>query len=626
MFTKSVLKRAASWLAIAALAACTTTAQPQSGGPNGPQTAQAAPAADGPPTLAEAQHFIADAEQQLAARSEYENHVGWVYETYIQHDTEWLQQRADSDGTQLRVRLASQAARYQHLDLPPDLRRKIDLLRLSLTLPAPQRAGAADQLAQVDNNMASLYSTSKVDIDGHQYTLDDLETKLATERDPARIQEMWSKWHNIAAPMAHDYAQMVSISNEGARELGYANVGDYWLSNYDMPASAMEHEVERLWGQMQPFYEQLHCYVRARLNARYGNAVQPAAGPIRADLLGNMWAQEWGNIADIVGPPAHGGYDLTQLLNQQHYDYLRLAHTGEHFYTSLGLAPLPDTFWQRSQLMRPHDRDVVCHASAWDLDNANDVRIKMCINIDADNFQTVHHEMGHNYYQRAYQHQPYLFEDGANDGFHEAIGDFIALNTTPEYLVQIGLLRRDQVPGPDADISLLMRQALDKIAFLPFALSVDQWRWRVFRGEIQPSDYNTAWWRLRLHYQGVVPPGGPRPADAFDPGAKYHVANNVPYLRYFLARVLQFQFYEAACRQAGWQGPLNRCTIYGNASVGQRFNQMLEMGRSHPWPDALEAFTGTRQMDGSSMVHYFQPLMDWLQVQNRNRQCGWEGM
>ncbi|MFT3729682.1 MAG: M2 family metallopeptidase [Terricaulis sp.] len=620
MFAKSMLKRAVSWVAIAALMACTTTAQ------GGGTTAATAASSQGAPTVAEAQQFVTDAEAQLAARSEYENHVGWVYSTYIQHDTEWLSQRADSEGKQMRVRIASQAARYQSLQLPPELRRKIDLLRLSLTLPAPQRAGAADELAAADNRMASLYSTSKVQIDGHTYTLDDLEAMMATERNPARIQEMWTKWHNISGPMAHDYAQMVQISNEGARELGYGNVGDYWLSNYDMPPDQMEHEVERLWGQMQPFYEQLHCYVRARLNARYGNAVQPATGPIRADLLGNMWAQEWGNIADIVGPPTRGGYDLTRLLNQQHYDYMRLAKTGERFYTSLGLDPLPQTFWERSQLIRPRDRDVVCHASAWDLDNANDVRIKMCINIDADNFQTVHHEMGHNYYQRAYQHQPFLFEDGANDGFHEAIGDFIALNTTSDYLVQIGLLRRNQVPGADADISLLMRQALDKIAFLPFAISVDQWRWRVFRGQIQPADYNTSWWQLRQHYQGITPPGGPRPADAFDPGAKYHVANNVPYLRYFLARVLQFQFYEAACRQAGWQGALNRCTIYGNTAVGAKFNQMLEMGRSHPWPDALEAFTGTRQMDGSSMVHYFQPLMTWLETQNRGRTCGWEGM
>jgi peptidyl-dipeptidase A len=616
MVAKSLLKTAASWIAIAAFAACATTTTPNGGAASSPS---------GTPTVAEAQEFVANAERDLAARSEYESHVGWVYSTYIMHDTEWLAQRADSEGTQMRVRIASQAARYQNLDLPPDLRRKIDLLRLSLVLPAPQRAGAADELALANSHMASLYSTSRIEMGGRQYTLDELETMMGTERNPARLAEMWTKWHDVARPMRGDYEHMVTIANEGARELGYPNVGDYWLSNYDMPAADMEHEVERLWGQMQPFYRQLHCYVRQRLSARYGEAVQGRAGPIRADLLGNMWAQEWGNISDIVGPPARGGYDLTRLLQQQHYDYTRLTRTGERFYTSLGLAALPDTFWERSQLIRPRDRDVVCHASAWDIDAREDLRIKMCINIDADNFQTVHHELGHNYYQRAYMNQPFLFQDGAHDGFHEAIGDFVALNTTPDYLVQIGLLRRNQTPPASADTALLMRQALDKIAFLPFAISVDQWRWRVFRGQIQPADYNTAWWQLRQHYQGITPPGGPRPADAFDPGAKYHIANNVPYLRYFLARVLQFQFYEAACRQAGWQGPLHRCTVYANTQVGQRFNQMLEMGRSHPWPDALEAFTGTRQMDGSSMVHYFQPLMTWLEERNRGQQCGWDG-
>ncbi len=615
MHAKPLWKIAASWIAIAAFAACTTTAAPNAT----PDPESSAPT----PTLAEAQAFVADAERDLAAMSEREARIAWLYSTYISFDTEWLQQRSDSAGTEARVRLASGAARFQGMELPAELRRKIDLLRLSLTLPAPQRAGAADELAAINTRMASTYSTGRIDYQGRQVSLDDLETLMGTERNPARLAEMWTKWHAVAPPMAGDYARMVEIANEGARELGYPNVGDYWLSNYDMPPAEMEREVERLWGQMQPFYEQLHCYTRARLNARYGDAVQGLEQPIRADLLGNMWAQEWGNIADIVVPQTRGpSYDLTQLLVRQNYDARRLTETGERFYTSLGLAELPDSFWQRSQLTRPRDRDVVCHASAWDLDSRDDIRIKMCIQIDADNFQTVHHELGHNYYQRAYQEQPFLFQNGANDGFHEAIGDFVALNATPDYLVRIGLLRQNQVPNAAADNALLMRQALDKIAFLPFAITVDQWRWRVFRGQVTPANYNAEWQRLRLQYQGIRAPSE-RPADAFDPGAKYHIANNVPYLRYFLARVLQFQFYEAACQQAGWTGPLHRCTVYGNSEVGARLSRMMEMGQSRPWPDALEAFTGARQMDGAAMVHYFQPLMNWLEEQNRGRTCGW---
>jgi peptidyl-dipeptidase A len=610
MLAKPLLKTFASFIAIAAFAACASTTTP-------PATTEAAP------TAAEAQAYVEGVERDLTAMSERENRIAWLYSTYINYDTEWLQQRSDAEGTAARVRMASGAARFADVEMPAETRRKINLLRLSLSVPAPQREGAADELAAINTRLASRYSTGRIDYQGRQVTLDDLETLMGTERNPARLEEMWTEWHAVAAPMATDYARMVEIANEGARDLGFQNVADMWLSNYDMPSADMEREVERLWGQMQPFYEQLHCHVRARLNATYGDAIVPENQPIRADLLGNMWAQDWTTLNDIVGVrQARPNFDLTQQLVRQNYNAVRMVETGERFYTSLGLPELPDTFWERSLLTRPRDRDVVCHASAWDLDARDDIRIKQCIQINAEHFQTVHHELGHNYYQRAYQNQPYLFQNGAHDGFHEAIGDFIALNGTPEYLAQIGLIRRNQIPPASADMGLLMEQALGKISFLPFALTVDQWRWRVFRGEVTPAQYNEAWWELRQRYQGIRPPAA-RPADAFDPGAKYHIANNVSYLRYFLSYVLQFQFYEAACQQAGWEGPLHRCTIYGNREVGERFNRMLEMGASRPWPDALEAFTGTRQMDGGSMVRYFQPLMGWLEEQNRGRECGW---
>ncbi len=613
MLAKPLLKTAASWIAIAAFAAaCATSATTgQSGASLPPATAEGA------------QQYVEAAEAELMERSEYEGRVAWLYNTNINYDSEWLLQRVDAEGTEARVRLASGAARYADLDLPPDTRRKIDLLRLSLTLPAPQREGAAAQLSEITTRLASIYSTGRIDYRGEETMLDELETLMGTERNPAHLQEMWTEWHAVAAPMREQYTQMVAIANEGARDLGFDNVGQMWLSNYDMPAADMEREVERLWGQMQPFYEQLHCYVRAELNDHYGDAVQPETGAIRADILGNMWAQDWSTLMPIVRPSRGGAtYDTTQLLTRANYNERQMVETAERFYTSLGLAELPDTFWERSLFVRPEDRDVVCHASAWDVDNVEDLRIKQCIQINAEHFQTVHHELGHNYYQRAYNQQPYLYRNGAHDGFHEAIGDFIALNITPQYLVDINLLRRNQIPAASADTSLLMEQALSKIAFLPFALTVDQWRWQVFDGRITPDRYNAAWWELRERYQGIRPPTA-RDETMFDPGAKYHIANNVPYLRYFLAHVLQFQFYEAACQQAGWEGPLHRCTVYGNQEVGARLNAMLEMGQSRPWPDALEAFTGTRQMDGGSMVRYFQPLMSYLQEQNQGRQCGW---
>jgi len=614
MSTKRLFAHAASALALLALGACVTQS-----------AATPAPAAEAAgPTIAEAEAFVAAAEKDLAAMSEHEARTAWVYENFITYDTERLLERVTADGTEARVRYAVEAARFQAIpELPADLKRKIDFLRLSLTLPAPSGEGPAQALAALTTRLQSTYSTGRIEHNGKTMTLDEIEVAMRDVHDPAQLEDMWTKWHAVAKPMAPDYARMVEIANQGAHELGFEDVGRMWLSNYDMTPDEMSAEVERLWNQVKPLYEQLHCHVRAELNERHGASVVPLDQPIRADILGNMWAQSWASLYDRVGPRSSGPrYDLTRQLQRNHYDAKKLVQAGERFYTSLGLAPLPDTFWERSLLVRPADRDVVCHASAWDLDARDDIRIKMCIHVNDDEFQVVHHELGHNYYQRAYQNQPYLFQGGAHDGFHEAIGDFIALNTTPSYLDQIDLITPAQVPPASADTGLLMRQALDKIAFMPFAYLMDKWRWGVFSGEITPTNYNKAWWELRQRYQGVRPPS-PRPADAFDPGAKFHIAGNTPYLRYFLAYVLEFQFYKAACEQAGWTGPLHRCTIYGNTEIGARFNRMLEMGASKPWPDALEAFTGQRRMDAGAMVDYFQPLMVWLEAQNANRQCGW---
>ncbi|HVL42580.1 MAG TPA: M2 family metallopeptidase, partial [Brevundimonas sp.] len=468
------------------------------------------------------------------------------------------------------------------------------------------------------------YSVGKFEFKGRQITLDDATILMAESRDPAETKALYEGWRTISPVMAPDYARMVEIANEGSRELGFADTGAMWRAGYDMEPDAFAAETDRLWTQVKPFYENLHCYVRSRLNAKYGDAVQPDSGPIRADLLGNMWSQQWGNIYDVVAP-AEGGassYDLTERLVAANYDAKKMVETGEGFYVSLGLPELPETFWERSMITRPRDREVVCHASAWDLDNLEDIRIKMCTQVNGDDFYTVHHELGHNYYQRAYKDQPFLFKNGANDGFHEAIGDFVGLSAlTPTYLNQIGLLQT--VPGPEEDIPFLLKMALDKIAFLPFGLMVDRWRWGVFNGETSPAEYNDAWSANMLKYQGLVPPG-PRPANAFDPGAKYHIPGNTPYTRYFLAHIYQFQFQRAACKEAGWTGPLHRCSIYGDKAVGERFERMMEMGQSRPWPEAMQAFTGESGNDASAVIDYFAPLNAWLTTQNRGKDCGWE--
>ncbi len=580
------------------------------------------------PSVDEAREFVERVEAFNRDFGEYSARVAWVNSTYINYDTDWLRTRTRAEGIEMGVKFANEAKRFNDVELPEELRRKIELVKLGVNLPAPERPGAAAELSEINTRMSSTYATGKIDLGGTATPRTDLEKMMGTVRDPAKLQEMWVKWREIpiaanddGATMKEDYAAMVELANEGARELGYPDAGTMWRARYDLEPEEFVAETDRLWEQVKPLYDELHCHVRVQLNERYGDDAVPLDQPIRADLLGNMWAQQWANVYELVSPPeTDPGYDLTELLKDAGYDPVRMVETGEAFFSSLGFDPLPETFWERSQITRPEGREVVCHASAWDVDGQEDLRIKMCTQVNADDFQTVHHELGHNYYQRAYKDLSPIFRTGANSGFHEAIGDMIALSVTPEYLQQLGLL--DHVPDASKDIGLLMSQALDKVAFLPFGLLMDKWRWQVFSGEVTPEDYNGAWWSLRAEYQGVRPPVD-RSSDDFDPGGKYHIANHVEYTRYFVGSILQFQFHETACRMAGWEGPLHRCSIYGSAEVGDRLNNMLEMGRSRPWPEALETFTGTRDLDASAIVAYFAPLMDWLEERNAERQCGW---
>lgn len=568
--------------------------------------------------------FINQAEAELAALSLEANRAEWIYSNFITEDTASLSAAVNEKVTATSVRLATEAAKFAEVELDAVNARKLNMLRSALVLPSPLDPAKNAELAGIVAQLNGLYGKGKYCFaDGRCLTQPELSALMAESRDPELLKEIWAGWRDIAKPMRPLFEREVVLANEGAKDLGFANLSELWRSQYDMAPDAFSTELDRLWGQVKPLYDSLHCYVRGELNAQYGDDVVPRTGPIPAHLLGNMWAQQWGTIYPLVAPKdADPGYDVTALLAKQGYDEHKMVQQAESFFTSLGFDKLPDTFWSRSLFVQPKDRDVVCHASAWDLDNADDIRIKMCIQKTAEDFTVIHHELGHNFYQRAYKNQPFIFKNSANDGFHEAIGDTVALSITPKYLQQIGLL--DTVPDASKDIGLLLKQALDKVAFLPFGLMIDQWRWKVFSGEITPANYNQAWWDLRLKYQGVMAPVARSEAD-FDPGAKYHVPGNVPYTRYFLAHILQFQFHRSLCDVAGDQGPVHRCSIYGNQEAGAKLNQMLEMGSSKPWPEALAVVTGKQEMDASAVLDYFAPLKTWLDEQNThaNRQCGW---
>jgi peptidyl-dipeptidase A len=504
------------------------------------------------------------------------------------------------------------------------------LLRIASALPAPSDPGKRAELAAIAAKLEGIYGKGKwcgaprvaARSAVQCRDLQDLEQVLAKSRSYAQLLDAWSGWHTISREMRPLYARMVELSNEGAREIGHRDLGELWRSGYDMSPTELEADTERLWQEVKPLYDELHCYVRARLAKFYGADRVPPGKPIPAHLLGNMWAQSWENLYPLLEPYRNQpSLDVDAALKRQKYGPVEMVRLGEAFFTSLGFDPLPASFWERSQLVKPRDRDVVCHASAWDVTYSGDLRVKMCIRPIEEDLVTIHHELGHNFYQRAYVSLPVLFQNGANDGFHEAIGDAIALSITPGYLKQVGLIR--EVPRDEKGVvNVQMKKALEKIAFLPFGKLIDQWRWDVFAGKVTPERYNAAWWELRRRYQGVDAPV-PRSEADFDPGAKYHIPANVPYTRYFLAHVYQFQFHKALCGAAGFKGPLHQCSIYGSREAGQKLQAMLALGASKPWPEAYQAITGTRRADASALLEYFAPLRAWLREQNRGQQCGW---
>jgi peptidyl-dipeptidase A len=576
------------------------------------------------PTSADAKKFLDDVDATFTRLALDANRAGWVAQNFITEDTEAMDARATQAISEASSRFAKDAVRFDNVDVPADQRRQLNLLKVSLVLATPSDSKEAEELTTLVTAMRGEYGKGKWCPDAAKpdrcMNIDDITKLLASSRNEKEIRQAWEGWHTISPPMRKEYQRFVELSNKGAKELGFADTGAMWRAKYDMAPDAFTKELDRLWEQVRPLYVQLHAYVRMKLRQKYGDAV-PANGPLPAHLLGNIWAQDWSNVYDLVGPAnADPGFSLTDILKRRKMSAIDMVKAGERFYTSIGLQTLPQTFWERSLFVRPRDREVVCHASAWDIDGKSDVRIKMCIDQTAEDFSTIHHELGHDYYGLAYQSLPMIFRDSANDGFHEAIGDTIALSVTPEYLVKIGLL--DKAPDASRDIGLLLSRALEKVSFLPFGLLIDQWRWKVFSGEITPEQYNKAWWDLRLKYQGVAPPSA-RGDEFFDPGAKYHVPDNTPYTRYFLAHILQFQFHRALSKAAGCTTPLHRCSIYESQAAGKRLNTMLSMGLSKPWPEALETIADSREMDASAILDYFAPLKRWLEEQTKGQPVGW---
>jgi len=608
-------------------AACGNKPKPESAPESPPEKVEKQPAPSGDAALtAEAKQFVAGVDKTVRTLTVAASEAQWANETDLTPAHEAATAKASEALSVEATKLVKTARKFEPVldKLDPDTRRQLLLLKFQAQ-PSPDDPQQAKQLAELAAKMDSEYGKGVCKTEGGKETCQDIEhwsKLLQKERNPDKLVATWKTWHDDVGHKERDlFARYVDLANAGARAIGFKDVASIWRSGYDMPEAEFAKSVDRLWSQVKPLYDQLHCYTRRKLNQKYGDKVVAKGGLIPSHLLGNMWAQSWEYLYPELEPyKGVAPIDVTPEL-ARHYDAKKMVQIGEAFYASLGMDPLPATFWDRSQLTKPADKNVVCHASAWDVQYNNDLRIKMCINLNQEDLWTIHHELGHDYYFHYYYKLSVLYQAGANDGFHEAIGDAIQLSMTPGYLKEKGLLAT-VVKNDKATINQQMQVALGKIAFLPFGLLVDKWRWDVFSGEVKPEQYNQHWWDLKKQYQGVAPPIE-RAATDFDPGAKYHVAANVPYMRYFLAAVLQFQFHKALCAKAGYSGPLYECSIYGNKDAGAAYMKMLALGASKPWQDALFELTGTREMDASPVLEYFAPLQGWLTEQNKGQTCGW---
>ena len=573
------------------------------------------------------EEFLANVESENKKDGPVIYSASWISSNFITYDSQKVIADYGTKSTLKSLERSREAASFDGLDTSKENQRMLNILKSSFVMPPPLDEELASELSQITTSLEAMYGSGEYCFDDEEcYDLEAFESIIDNSRDPKELLRAWEGWHEIGKPMKPMYMRMVDIGNQGSVDLGYEGLSDLWFSKYDMPAEDFLDDTDRVWSEVKPLYDALHCHVRAKLNEHYGDEVISKTGPLPVHMLGNMWGQSWSNIYDLVyeEKPDSKYIDVTKIINEKSLSEIEMVEYAEDFFISMGFKPLPETFWERSLFVKPRDRSVVCHASAWNLDPANnDLRIKMCIEKNEEDFITIHHELGHIFYYQAYNHIPTVFQAGANDGFHEAFGDLLTLSITPDYLVDIGFISEDDAEEAKKDpIGLLMKQALDGVVIVPWALMLDKWRSGVFDGDIDESNLNSSWWSLREEYQGINT-SYERSENYFDPGAKYHIPGNTPYTRYYLASIMQYQFHEALCNLIDYDGYLHECSIYGNKEAGDKIISTMAMGQSLPWQDAFENLTGSRQLSGKSIMNYYAPLKEWLDEENKNRTCGW---
>ncbi|XP_053696511.1 angiotensin-converting enzyme [Sabethes cyaneus] len=457
-----------------------------------------------------------------------------------------------------------------------------------------------------------------------------LKDIMAKSRDWNELQYTWLEWRRKSGRhMRELFEQLVDLTNEAARVNNFTDGAAYWQFPYE--SRDFREEMEQVWKEILPLYEMIHAYVRRKLREFYGPDKISRDVPLPDHILGDMYGQSWNNILDVLIPyPGRSYLEVTPEMHKQGYNPLVMFQIADEFFVSMNMTAMPPDFWLTSVLTQPPDRPVLCTPSSWDFCNGKDYRIKMCTTVSHKDFITVHHELAHVQYFLNYRNNPKVFRDGANPGFHEAIGDAVTLSVAaPKHLQNLGLVQKN-VDDTAHDINFLFSLALEKVVFLPFALAMDAWRYDIFEKRIRKEQYNCHWWLLREQYGGVKPPVLRSELD-FDPGAKYHVAANIPYIKYFFSNVLQFQIHRAMCSASRQYDPLDpnkplhKCDIYRQPAAGNILKQLMERGASEPWQQVLQEVIGEGRLDGTALREYFRPLEEWLRNENlrTNEFVGW---
>jgi len=588
-------------------------------------------------TESQAADFIAKAELELQVITISSTFDEWDYATNINEETKKKKTKSSEEYSKLSKKLGKEAQSFDLNQIQDyDVKRKLNMLKNIGTAALPE--DKLSEFLDLTTSMAEMYSTAKVpsrDNRRHQLSLEpEVSEVMARSRDPEELRYYWEQWRRATGErMGDQYRQYIDLYNEAATLNGFSDASQMKVDPYE--SATFQQEMEATWQGLKPLYEQLHAYVRHKLHRYYGDRVMEATGAMPAHILGNMWAQQWNNIADLVKPyPDKPSIDVTEAMVKQGWTPKVMFEKADDFFQSLGLRRVPAEFWSGSMIERPEDgREVICHASAWDFYNAKDFRIKQCTRVTQEDFITVNHEMGHIQYQMQYSNLSHLYRDGANPGFHEGVADILSLAVdTGTYYQKLGLLSPDlDISDEETNINILFDMALKRVAFLPFAYLVDKYRWDLYSGRVAREDMNCHWWKLRSEIQGLRPPSQ-RSSAQFDAGSKFHVAADIGYVRYFTAFIYEFQFYRELCLASGKyvpgdpSKPLHQCNFYGSKAAGAKLREMLRMGASRPWKEVMEVMTGEPRMDTAAIREYFRPLEAWLEAENTRHgvRVGWD--